>query len=474
MANISIGKKDVIWSYLGSFFRLAANIILLPFMLHFLSDEDLGMWYVFAGIAQFVVLLDFGFAPALSRNIAYIWCGAKVLQKEDITTEKQVETDFATFKKVLKTCQYIYLALATIAFILLATIGTYYILSLDTSNKDVLLSWVIYGTGVVLNLYYSYFTSFLRGVGAIAENNVAGVISKAIQILLSCILLYLGWGLLGASIGYLISGIALRAYSIRAFYRYNNIGVLLKNSQYVIKLRECYDMFVVIWHNASKEGLIMIANYLTTQANTLICSSVLGLSTTGSYGISVQLATVVTGMANIPYGTYQPKMMEKILNGDKIGSLKLFSGTLLLFSAVYIIMAIAAMLAIPLIVLLKPTFSINYSMMAVLFIFMYIDKIYHNFSSYISNSNRLPYTIPFVISSTCSVLFSYILAKSTNMGIWALIIAPIFVALAYNSWRWPVYVLKDNNIDFKRFIEYGIASVKDITQRIKCRIKKRD
>ncbi len=87
MASIIIDKKDVVWSYLGSFFRLAANIILLPFMLHFLSDDDLGMWYVFAGIAQFVVLLDFGFAPALSRNIAYVWCGAKELSREDINNE---------------------------------------------------------------------------------------------------------------------------------------------------------------------------------------------------------------------------------------------------------------------------------------------------------------------------------------------------------------------------------------------------
>ena len=89
MASISIGKKDVFWSYIGSFFKLAANIILLPFMLHYLSDEDLGLWYVFAGISQFVVLLDFGFAPALSRNISYIWCGAKELKKENVSSNKQ-------------------------------------------------------------------------------------------------------------------------------------------------------------------------------------------------------------------------------------------------------------------------------------------------------------------------------------------------------------------------------------------------
>ena len=221
-------------------------------------------------------------------------------------------------------------------------------------------------------------------------------------------------------------------------------------------------MFVVIWHNASKEGLVMIANYLTTQANTLICSSVLGLATTGSYGISVQLATIVTGMSNIPYATYQSKMMEKLLQRDNEGSLILFSGTLLLFSAAFIFLAVGTLLVIPIIIWLKPSFSVDYTMMAVLFLFMYIDKIYHNFASYISNSNRLPYTFPFIISSFCSVVFSYLVARFTFLGIWALIVAPVVVALSYNAWRWPLFVLKENRVGLLQFITMGGVSVRVI------------
>lgn len=459
MANISIGKKDVIWSYVGNFFRLAANILLLPFMLHFLTDEDLGMWYVFAGISQFVVLLDFGFAPALSRNISYIWCGAKELQKELISDNSSGDTDFFSFKKVLSTCRLIYLSIAFVAFVILSTIGTYYVLSLETSNTSVFLCWVIYGIGVVLNLYYSYFTSFLRGVGAIAENNIAGVISKAVQIVLSCVLLYKGFGLLGASIGYLVSGVVLRLYSVRAFYNYEKIGESLKRVDVRIPIRECWKMFKVIWFNASKEGLIMISNYLTSQANTLICSSVLGLATTGSYGISVQLATVICGISGIPYSTYQPKMLEKLLNNDKEGGLKIFSGSLLLFVFAYFLLAICSVLAMPVLLWLKPTFSVDYFMLAMLFVFMFINKCYQLFSSYISNFNKLPYTIPFVISSLCSVILSFIMARYSEMGVWALIIAPLIVALSYNAWRWPLYVLKDNRVGFREFISIGYLTV---------------
>ena len=467
MASISIGKKDVIWSYLGSFFRLAANILLLPFMLHFLSDDDLGLWYVFAGISQFVILLDFGFAPALSRNIAYIWCGAKELKKENVSDERQKETDFTAFNNILTTCKYIYLVLAIIAFVLLSTAGTWYIFSLNSSNENVLWAWIIYGAGVILNLYYSYFTSFLRGVGAVAQNHIAGVISKIVQIVVSCVLLYRGWGIVGASIGYLVSGIALRMYSTRAFWGYENIGKSLKESKVALKLMDCWDTFKIIWYNASKEGLITVSNYLSTQANTLICSSVLGLATTGSYGITVQLATIITGMSNIPYTTYQSKMMEQILKGDKHNSLKLFSGSMFLFSVAYWMMSLGAILCIPVIVFFKPTFSVDYAMMAALFGYTYIDKFYHNFGSFISNSNKLPYTYPYIISSVISVILSFLLASLTDWGVWALIIAPAIIALAYNAWKWPYYVLKENNVGMKQFMRLGVEALGDLVNRIK-------
>lgn len=471
MASISIGKKDVFWSYIGSFFKLAANIILLPFMLHYLSDEDLGLWYVFAGISQFVVLLDFGFAPALSRNISYIWCGAKELKKEDVSSNKQDTTDFVSFKMVLTTCKFIYLSLSAVAFVLLGTVGTFYILSLGSSGNVVLWSWIIYGFGVVLNLYYSYFTSFLRGVGAIAENNIAGVISKAVQIILSCLLLYNGFGLLGASVAYLFSGIALRLYSMRAFYKYNFIGDSLKEITITVKIKECWDTFVVIWYNASKEGLITLSNFLSSQANTLICSSVLGLATTGSYGISVQLATVICGVSNIPYTVYQPKMMEKILNKDGNGGVKLFSGTVVLLIITYVILSIWSILLIPLIVWLKPSFEINYSMMALLLVFMFVDNFYHIFSSYISNFNKLPYTVSFVVSSIISVVISYVLASITSMGIWALIVAPLITALCFNAWYWPRYVLKESSISVNGFVHLGCIAVHEMLNQY-CRIKK--
>ena len=78
---IKISHKDVFWSYLGFFINIANGLIILPFLLLYLSPQEIGLWYTFMSISAFVMLLDFGFSPTLIRNVSYVWGGAKELYK---------------------------------------------------------------------------------------------------------------------------------------------------------------------------------------------------------------------------------------------------------------------------------------------------------------------------------------------------------------------------------------------------------
>ena len=72
---ISITKKDIVWNYLGTVLNLSMNVLILPFVLRLLTVQELGLWYVFGSVAALVQLMDFGFAPAIMRNISYAWSG---------------------------------------------------------------------------------------------------------------------------------------------------------------------------------------------------------------------------------------------------------------------------------------------------------------------------------------------------------------------------------------------------------------
>lgn len=441
MAEIKIGRKDFIWSYLGTFFRLGVNIILLPLVLRYLTDDELGLWYVFCSISALTTLLDFGFAPALSRNISYVWCGAKELKKTDLIRANNSETDFEYFKTVLYTCKYIYLIIAMGSLFILLGPGAIYIIKI--SSTEVISSWFIYSIGIFLNVLFSYYSTFLRGVGAVAENNVAAVYSRLTQIIVTIPLLLLGYGLMGVSVAYLLSGFTLRIYSRYAFYKYEGIGQKIKDILVIDKIKKSVDLFKIVWHNASKDGLVTLSNYLSTQANTLISSALIGLSATGSYGISVQIASIISSLAFVPFTTNHPAMQEKSISGDIQGSKKLFSASIFMYIILFFSMSIGLIILKPIIIWLKPNFSLSTSMLVTLLFFNFIYNLYNLFCSYISTFNKIPYSNALVLSSFVTVILSFVFTKYMNMGIWALITAPLIVSLSYNAWKWPNYVFEN-------------------------------
>lgn len=79
--EVKTSPKDVIWSYACTILTPISGFILLPILLIFLSDTEIGLWYVFIAISGWPSLLFLGLSPAFSRNIVYCISGASALSK---------------------------------------------------------------------------------------------------------------------------------------------------------------------------------------------------------------------------------------------------------------------------------------------------------------------------------------------------------------------------------------------------------
>ena len=192
-------KKDVAWGYLGQILYMGINIIILPFVLKLLPEKELGLWYTFTSIGALANLLDFGFKTTITRNVAYAWGGAKELPQVDqdvvIITD---EPNFELLMRVRRTAQALYFIIGGIALILLATMGTWYIINItknEVATSDYMIAWIVYIIAIFLNIYYGYWMPLLKGIGAIKENYQAMVISKVIHLLIAIIGLFLGFRL---------------------------------------------------------------------------------------------------------------------------------------------------------------------------------------------------------------------------------------------------------------------------------------
>ena len=126
---MQINRSDVIWNYAATFLKIAASSLLLPFILKLMPSETVGIWSVFVAVNALNSIFDFGFNPAFTRSITYIFSGISKLEVQgfSIIKDKTGTIDYGLLKGVISAMKWFYARTSAIYFLLLSTLGTYYI-----------------------------------------------------------------------------------------------------------------------------------------------------------------------------------------------------------------------------------------------------------------------------------------------------------------------------------------------------------
>ncbi|MDY0338196.1 MAG: O-unit flippase-like protein [Acholeplasmataceae bacterium] len=456
-----ITRRDVLWSYLGVIFNLGANLILLPLILHYLSGPEIGLWYVFVSIGTIVTLLDLGFSPTISRNVAYSWGGAKSLSDNDllVNNDSFISPNKVLLLKVLVISKKIYLIITLFGLIGLVLFGTPYIIIVSNGeNIDNLgLTWVIYLFSLLLSIYYSYYSSFLRGLGAIYEINLVLVISKTVVIVVSSLLLVFGFGILGVTVGFMCGVAVNRKLSNRIFKIKTKNIFDIKNRKVTFEKYELKKVFKSIWIKAWKDGLVTISTFMSTQVNTIIISLYLSLEVAGVYSLSLQLISIIISLSSVFYNAHQPKLQHLYVIRDFEMSKKIMGASLIIYTLLTTVGVLTLLfLGIPILNFIRPSFSIDISYILLLAMYYYALQLHTLFASYISNTNSVVYYKAFIVSSIFGVIVTILLLEFTELGIWSLILGPMFVQMLYNNWKWPLYVNTMVKTSFKELLKHGL------------------
>ncbi len=444
-------QKDVIWNYIGIIVSMGSNFLLLPFMMRLVDADHLGLWYVYLSIGAIVTLFDFGFNPTIARNVAYCWSGANELTKEGVQTAVDTEPNYRLLHTVIATCKRIYLYISLAALVILLSAGSAYIfrISWEIRGPTVISSWLIYTFAVFMNLYYGYFATLLRGVGAVSQYNKINVVARVIQIAVSLVLMYCGFGIIGVSVAYLIYGFLLRILSKRVFYQYHGIGKQLLAIHEKARSDEVKKLFLVIWHNAWRDGLVFVAHYCAGQASTLIASNYFSLRETGKYSVAVQLINAIATVAGALYTAYQPAMQSAYATENLKEAKRLMSVAMVTNFTVFCAGVIALeTFGIQLLAFIRPDYEFDRLIILGIAIYSFVYKRQSLYSSFISNTNRVPYMPAHIISGIGGILLAIVLLRTFNLGLWGLIIGQLVAQLVYNCWKWPkeVYAMMDTTL----------------------------
>lgn len=458
--GIKVTKKDISWNYANLFLTTAINIMLLPFVLKYLSSIEMGLWYVFTSFGLLAVLIDFGFSTTISRNVTFVWCGAEEIAKEGFTTDsKSSEPNYYLLFKLIKTSKMIYLILASVALIGLSTVGTVFINASakeQISQSDYMIAWIIYLFSVVINIYYAYWTPLLKGIGAIKESNQIVVIAKILQFVLTIIGLNIGYGLVAVSVAYFISNLVMRLVAIYLFNKYENVSLNLSEfKQLKIPFKEKKDLFLAVWPNAYKQGLISLSNFIQKRVSVFLGSAYFGLEVAAKIGLTQQIFDIIMSIGNALFNTFIPLMSSERLKGDRDKLKKYYLKAAGLSAYIILIGGIAAIVVSPyLLNMINSETKLLPVYISILLLFENLLINNHTLAgAYIATGNRVPMYKSYILTSILVVGLQLMFIHYSTLGILGLVLGGLIANLLFNNWYWPMVSRKELDITVKEYFK---------------------
>lgn len=441
-----ITSSDARWAYSAQVLNIGGWLLLLPFALRHLPQDQIGLWFVFLTIVGLVQLIEGGIQPTLTRNFAYVHAGAADLVRVGLPSLAGSRGDGPNVEllgRLTQATRRLYRMLAAAALIFLWLAGSAYVASLLPPGQDpriLLGSWLGFSGGVLLTLYFGYLTPILLGRGDIRRANQVVVLTRGSMVLLGMLGLSLGGGLPSLALAALLSAGLGRLLAAR-YARQGSSGI--ENAATPLDDRGCVrDLMQTLWHNASRQAIVQVGAFAVQRGGILIASSFLGVAAAASFSLSLLLLLSLFSLSTVHLQAHMPRMAALQLQGDRAALrrayLKVLSIGLILFGtgAVAIISWGPDAMAL----LGSSTELVSPSILAALSLVLALELNHSIAASFITTRNTVPFVASALASGGLTLGGGVVLVGA--LGLWGLVLAQGVVQLAYNNWKWPLEVIR--------------------------------
>lgn len=451
-------RSDLIWGYSAQLLNIGVGVLLLPILVVTLNSEELGLWYVFMAMVSLAQLLEFGFQPTIARQAAYIYNGATEIKRSGLPATVSGKLNIDLLVNLIHSSKYIYRWIAILVAVLLWGMGSLYIYTLNYTGDltTAYISWFLFASASVITFYFGYFNALLQGRGDITLVNKVIVISKVSFALLAIMLLWLKFNLLAIAIASLISCIINRILIGQAFYN-------AKTSD-TKKYKPTANLNKILWANTWRLGLVQFGAFLIQRGNMFIAATYLGLTVAASYGLTMQLSTIIVTLANQLMALQLPKMNALQAACDKIELKNIYSSSVLV-AFILLISGFVGLILLgePVLALIgSETKLINSHLLTLLGVVLLLETHHSISATYITTTNQVPFLKASLVSGVGVTLLSFALVYWGALGVAGLIIGQGLVQLCFNNWYWPKVAMQHLNITPLELASRGYKSITKI------------
>jgi O-antigen/teichoic acid export membrane protein len=446
---MKISKSDVGWNLFATSLRLGVNVIIIPIVMKYLTSEEYGIWTVFLSYGALIMLVDFGFAINFTRNVTYVFGGAKELVSEGLTDiESNDEIDFGLLKGLINAMKYYYSIVSIVSLLIFSLIGTYhlhYILGKGnfTNSLSIYSAWFGYIFTITYQLYTLYYESLIIGRGLVKKQMQIIILAQLSYLFVVVVLVISGFGIISMVVGLMISVFVNRILSKRVFYDSQTTS-LLKH----VEPTSYKKIINTLSKNSIKVGLTTIGGFLVARASILVGSIYLPLGTIAVFGLTKQLVDITGTISTIANSTYYPRLAYLKVKGEILELKKQYIKNWLFFIFMFTFGSLLLVfLGQPVLFFLKSrTMMLPTSFVLVMLVISFLEN-NHGWAGYLLLlDNKVPFFKASLICGSLTVILLYVFLDQFSLGVWGLILAPGLAQL-YQNWKWPYVIIK--NYSFK-------------------------
>ena len=442
---VNIGKRDVYWNYLATFFQIGAGVILLPFILKMLPSETVGIWTIFQTVTSLAALLDFGFLQSFSRNVSYVFAGVRELKKTGVGSfDEDAKVNYGLLKATIVSMRRFYSRMALIVFVLLLIFGTLYfyrvLQSYNGDRQDAFIAWGVLICINSYNLYTLYYDALLLGKGCIRRSKQINIVGQSVYLLLAVVLIYAGFGLVAIVSAQLVSFLIRRTLSYKVFFTKD-----LKEKLSSATDLNSKEVFRVIIPNAVKVGLTQLGGFLVMKSAVFIGALYLTLNEIAEYGITIQVIGILSSLSMVFYQSYLPKLAECRVKCDLCRLKYLYIRSVVMLVIVFVVGGVAFIFlgdwALDLIG--SETRFLPTSMLVVALFIALLEKNHALAAGFLVAKNEVPFFKASLLSGAATVLLLWFMLGPLHWGVWGMVLAQGISQLVYQNWKWPLVLIRE-------------------------------
>ncbi len=276
-------NSGTLWTALQVLSKAGFGVLVIPLMARQLTASDLGLWYTFAALGSFGAISDFGLTIVFSRVFTVFNA------KADPTSGTELSGIVAGIdeRSLYYTAHRCFSIAGLLTFAVLGIGGTLYLREFSDINDFETVCWVTYCLAWAFSTAGNFWISYSNGQDEIAISARASVYATVVGLVATWLILKLSNTVLAPVIGFGIVNIAARLQLV-ARYR-KTVSRHGKGSFSIDLIRR---LLPVGW----RQGLVGLSGFFIYQASLLIISARLGRGEAASFGMSLQLVLMLSGL----------------------------------------------------------------------------------------------------------------------------------------------------------------------------------